>query len=408
MPISLPRPKQRHAAATHNENDDDRAQHAVPLRQMLMPIIESELGKRSADVWLGPLHLDSRAMLAPLAGYTDTAMRRICRRYGAGMVFSEMLSSEGTRRNNPKTFKMAAFHEEERPYFIQLFAANPEQAADATRILTEIQPDGFDLNFGCPVKKIILNQGGSALLKDIPLLARIVEAAVKATTVPVSVKIRSGWDRRSLNAIEVAKAVADAGAAWVTVHARTRSEFFQGRAHWEWIGEVKAAVSIPVVGNGDVRSAEDVVNLLELTGCDAVMIGRATMGYPFIFREIDHLLRHGKTLPPPTPMERFEAASQQLRWLVEQWGEKRGVLEFRKHLLAYVRGLPRSTTYKVEAMKLVEMDRVIDSMREYVSTLPDMPFERPMPLGEDLPPAWRPSNINAGQAPQSPPEPVPL
>ncbi|HEY3296292.1 MAG TPA: tRNA dihydrouridine synthase DusB [bacterium] len=363
---------------------------------------------RTPDVRLGPLHLTSRAILAPLAGYTDTAMRRVCRRYGAGMVFSEMLSSEGTRRNNPKTFKMAAFHEEERPYFVQLFATNPEQAADAARILTQIQPDGFDLNFGCPVKKIILNQGGAALLKDIPLLGRIVEAAVKATNVPVSVKIRSGWDRRSLNAIEVAKTIADAGAAWVTIHARTRSEFYQGRAHWEWIGEVKAAVNIPVVGNGDVRSPEDVVSLINMTGCDAVMIGRAAMGYPFIFREINHLLQTGESLPPPTPQERFEAASQQLRWMVEQWGERRGTLEFRKHLLAYVRGLPRSIQFKVEAMKLMESEPVIDAMRAYVATLPDIPFERPMPLGEDLPPAWRPSQINAGQAPESPAEPTPL
>jgi tRNA-dihydrouridine synthase B len=375
----------------------------VPLRH-----IPDESQPRSADVWLGPLHLTSRAILAPLAGYTDMAMRRICRRYGAGMVFSEMLSSEGTRRNNAKTFKMATFDPEERPYFVQLFATNPEQAADATRVLSQIEPDGFDLNFGCPVKKIILNQGGAALLKDIPLLARIVEAAVKATNVPVSVKIRSGWDRRSLNAIEVAKAVADAGAAWVTVHARTRNEFYQGRAHWEWIGEVKAAVNIPVVGNGDVRSPEDVVKLLDMTGCDAVMIGRAAMGYPFIFREISHLLEHGETLPPPTPLERYEAASQQLRWMVEQWGERRGVLEFRKHLLAYVRGLPRSVPFKVEAMKLMEMEPVINALHEYVLTLPEEPFARPLPLGEDLPPAWRPSQINAGQAPSSPEEQAPL
>jgi tRNA-dihydrouridine synthase B len=334
-------------------------------------------------VRLGALHLDSPALLAPMAGYTDTAMRRICRHYGAGMVFSEMLSGEGTRRNNAKTFRMAAFHPEERPYFIQIFATNPEQAADAARVLCQLQPDGLDLNFGCPVKKIVLNCGGSALLKDIPLLARIVDATVRASNVPVSVKIRSGWDRRSLNAVEVARAVADAGAAWVTVHARTRSEFYQGKAHWEWIGEVKSAVSVPVIGNGDVRCANDAVELMRMTGCDAVMIGRAAMGYPFIFREVNHLIQNGTAAAWPTPLERFEAARLQLSWAVDQWGEKRAVLEFRKHLLVFVRGLPRSVAFKQEAMKLMEAEPVIAAMHDYLASLPDEPVEPPrLPVAE--------------------------
>jgi tRNA-dihydrouridine synthase B len=334
---------------------------------------------RALSVQLGPLHLSSPAILAPLAGYTDSAMRRICRRHGAGMVFSEMLSGEGTRRASEKTFHMAAFHPEERPYFIQFFATNPEQAAEAARKLSELEPDGLDLNFGCPVKKIILNQGGSALLRDIPLLARIVEAAVNAAGVPVSVKMRAGWDRRSLNAVEIARAVADAGAAWVTVHARTRSEFYGGRAHWEWIGEVKTAVSIPVVGNGDVRRAEDAVSLMNSTRCDAVMIGRAAVGYPFIFREVNHLLCCGKPLAPATPRERYEAAEQQLEWMVEERGERRAVLEFRKQLLAYVRGLPRSVHFKTAAMSLESAADVLGALQEYVASLPDEPVAPPWP-----------------------------
>lgn len=334
---------------------------------------------------LGPLSLSSPAVLAPLAGYTDAAMRRLCRQQGAGMVFSEMLSGEGARRNNEKTFKMAAFTPEERPYSIQFFATNPEQAADAARVLDVLQPDGLDLNFGCPVKKIILNQGGAALLKDIPLLARIVAATVKASAFPVSVKIRSGWDRRSLNAVEVARAVADAGAAWITVHARTRSEFYQGRAQWEWIGEVKAAVAIPVVGNGDVRTAADALRLREMTACDAVMIGRAAIGYPFIFREVKQLWESGVPLPPPTPLERCAAAEQQLLWMVEQWGERRAVFEFRKHLLAYVRGLPRSVVFKVRAMELLEAAAVCDSLRDYLSSLPDEPVARPAAAVDAVP-----------------------
>ncbi len=341
---------------------------------------------RSLITRLGPLTLERPVLLAPLAGWTDTAMRRISRRYGAGMVFSEMLSGEGVRRKNEKTRKMAGFHAEERPYFIQYFATSPEQAADAASRLRDLNPDGLDLNFGCPVKKIILNQGGAALLKDVGLLARIVEAAVKAVDIPVSVKVRSGWDRRSLNAVEVARAVEQAGAAWVTVHARTRNDFFEGRAHWEWIGEVKQSVKIPVVGNGDVRTAQDVVTLLEQTGCDAVMIGRSAMGYPFIFREIDHLLLHGENCPAPTPGERLAAAEQHLLWLVEFFGdERRGVLEFRKHLLAYVKGLHGCARFKTNAMQLHDLNTVLSEMRAYLGSLPDVPVARPASALDDAP-----------------------
>ena len=341
----------------------------------------------SPGVKLGPLALSSPALLAPLAGYTDSAMRRISRQYGAAMVFSEMLSGEGARRNNKKTFRMAGFHEDERPYFVQFFATNPEQAADAARILSEMQPDGLDLNFGCPVKKIILNQGGAALLKDVSLLARIVDAAVKASRVPVSVKMRSGWDHRSLNAVEVARAVADAGAAWVTVHARTRSEFFQGKAHWEWIGEVKAAVDIPVIGNGDVQSAQDIVDLMALTDCDAVMIGRAAIGYPFIFREVNHLLQFGLPCTPPTPRERLAAIQQHYGWMIEQWGERRAVCEFRKHLLAYAKGLPNSARFRNQVVQLKLADQTLAATEEYFSSLPDEPVARMVsPL--DGAPVW--------------------
>ena len=345
---------------------------AVTAQTDFTPVAAEPAG----EIRLGPIRLSSPAILAPLAGYTNTAMRRICRRCGAGMVFSEMLSAEGARRDNAKTFRMAAFHPEERPYFVQLFATQPEQAADAARLLAELQPDGFDLNFGCPVKKIIANEGGAALLKDLSLLGRIIESTVKAVEVPVSVKMRAGWDRRSLNAVDVARVAEESGAAWVTIHARTRSDFYRSDAQWEWIAQVKAAVRIPVVGNGDVRTARDVIRLMQSTGCDAAMIGRAAMGYPFIFREVKHLLSTGRECEPPTPQERLEAASTQLQWSVEQWGEERAVREFRKHLLAYVRGLPRATLFKVGAMKLERAEDVIHALSDYLLSLPDQPFPR--------------------------------
>ncbi|MDD5089274.1 MAG: tRNA-dihydrouridine synthase, partial [bacterium] len=169
----------------------------------------------------------------------------------------------------------------------------------------------------------------------------------------------------------------DSGASWVTVHARTRSDFYRTDAQWEWIGQVKTAVGIPVVGNGDVRSARDVVRLMQSTGCDAAMIGRAAMGYPFIFREVEHLLTSGSECAPPTPQERLDAAATQLRWSVEQWSEERAVREFRKHLLAYVRGLPRATLFKVDAMKLERAADVIQALSDYLLSLPDQPFPRP-------------------------------
>lgn len=349
------------------------------------PQANSDSTKRSTQ--LGPLKLTSPAVLAPLAGYTDTAMRRISRKYGAGLVFSEMLSGEGTRRKNEKTRRMAGFAEDERPYSIQYFATNPEQAADAAKLLRDLNPDALDLNFGCPVKKIILNQGGAALLKDVSLLARIVEAAARAVDIPVSVKIRSGWDHRSLNAVEVSKAVESAGAAWITIHARTRSEFFEGRAHWEWIGEVKSAVKIPVIGNGDVKTPEDAFKLLTLTQCDAVMIGRGAMGYPFIFREIQNLMETGNTGAAPTPRERLDAASQHLLWMTDFYGERRGTLEFRKHLIAYSRGLYGAARFKSQAMKLHEPREVIDLMRAFYESLPDRPIPRPAAL-VDQAPVW--------------------
>ncbi|MCB9357023.1 MAG: tRNA dihydrouridine synthase DusB [Calditrichaeota bacterium] len=352
-----------------------------------MTLPESQPASRNPlRTQLGPIEIERPVVLAPLAGWTDTAMRRISRRYGAGVVFSEMLSGEGVRRKNEKTRKMAGFAQEERPYFIQYFATSPEQAADAAKRLAELEPDGLDLNFGCPVKKIILNQGGAALLKDVGLLGRIVEAAAKAVSIPVSVKMRSGWDHRSLNAVEVARTVESAGAAWVTVHARTRNEFFQGRAHWEWIGEVKSSVRIPVIGNGDVRTAEDVHRLLDMTHCDAVMIGRGAMGYPFIFREVDHYLRVGHECPAPTPRERLDASEKHLEWLIEFFGDpRRATLEFRKHLLAYSKGLHGSARFKREAMSLLEPDAVRESMRSFYLSLPDHPVARPLSAIDEAP-----------------------
>ncbi|MFH1010728.1 MAG: tRNA dihydrouridine synthase DusB [bacterium] len=325
---------------------------------------------------LGPLELDSAVVLAPMAGYTDSPMRRLARRFGAGLVFSEMLSGEAIRRRNLKTFELARFTPEERPIFLQYVAVSPEMAAEVAKLLEELEPDGLDLNFGCPVRKIVQHSGGAALLKDVPLLGRIVEATVKATHLPVSLKIRCGWDEQSLNAVQVAHAAAESGAKWITVHARTRSEFRTGKAHWEWIAQVKEKAVIPVIGNGDVREAEDAVALRKQTGCDVVMIGRAAIGYPFIFRETNALLSGQTRLPPATPQQRWQAARQQLEWMIEFYGEERAVRHFRKHAIQYLRGLPHSASIKDEVVRLPSARSVLDTLERYFLSLPDRPAPR--------------------------------
>jgi len=320
---------------------------------------------------LGPLKLESPMALAPMAGYTDSPMRRIARRHGAGLVFSEMLSAEGTLRRNRKTLELARFTQEERPIVLQYFVVSPMTAAEVAKILEELEPDGLDLNFGCPVRKIVQNSGGAALLKDIPLLSKIVEASVKATRLPVSAKIRCGWDERSRNAVEVAQAAADGGASWVTVHARTRNEFRAGSAHWEWIGEVKQKVAIPVIGNGDVKTAEDAIALQKQTGCDAVMVGRSAIGNPFIFREANALFSGAGPLLPPTPRERLQAVNQQIAWMIDLFGEERAVRRFRKHAIGYLRDLPNSAALRNRIIRLPNACDVLSILEEYFFSLPN-------------------------------------
>lgn len=325
---------------------------------------------------LGPFELDSPVVLAPMAGYTDFPMRRLAKNFSAGLVFSEMLSGEGTRRRNPKTFQLAEFSSEERPIILQYFAVDPQMAADVAKVLEELEPDGLDLNFGCPSKKIIQHSAGAALLKDLPLMGKIIEAAVKATRLPVSVKMRAGWDSQSVNVVEAAHIAAESGASWVTIHARTRSEFYAGQAHWEWIAEVKQKISIPVIGNGDIKKAEDALGMRNLTGCDAVMIGRGAVGNPFIFREANALLSGKEPLPPPTPDERLQAMRQQLEWMIELYGEERAVRRFRKHAIGYLRGLPFSAAIKAQVVRLPTAEQVLKILKKYFLSLPNKPIPR--------------------------------
>ncbi|HDP99933.1 MAG TPA: tRNA dihydrouridine synthase DusB [bacterium] len=313
--------------------------------------------------------LDGKALLAPLAGVADSCFRRICREMGAAVVFTEMVSAEGLIRENDKTLGYLFFQSEERPIGFQLFGANPRVLAVATEMALSRGPDFIDLNFGCPVKKVISRGAGAALMRDPNLMAKIAEAVVKKSTVPVIAKIRKGWDDNSANAVEVATILEQNGIAAITIHPRTRSQQFRGKADWDMIARVKQAVSIPVIGNGDLRSPLDVEAMLKQTGCDLVMIGRASLGNPWIFRDVNHYLNTGQLLPPPTFEERFRVMWRHYHQKIQLSGRKLAILEMRKHLVWYLKGLPGSSQIRAEIFKISEPELIKDTISKYFSRL---------------------------------------
>lgn len=289
-----------------------------------------------------------------MAGITDSAFRLLCRRAGAAAVYSEMVSAEALCRRHHKTLAMASFREDERPVVLQLFGTRPEAFAQAISIMEEgpRPPDAYDLNFGCPAPKIVKNGGGSALLKDPDKIALIARAAVKASPRPVLAKIRSGWEVGSENALVVSRLLEQCGAAAIAVHGRTRGQMFSGKADWGVIARIGRAVKIPVIGNGDLASGADARRMLEETGCQLVMVGRAALGNPWVFSEINVVLASGnvqKFAGPGWP-ERIKLIGEHLAMAVQDKGELRGVREMRKHLGWYVKGFPGAPALRQELM----------------------------------------------------------
>jgi len=299
--------------------------------------------------------------LAPMAGVSEAPFRRLCRRFGADVVVSEFLSSEGLRRGSARSFAMAAFDASERPIGIQIFGADPAAMGEAAALVSEVfAPEFVDINFGCPVKKVVKRNGGSGCLKDLGLVQRIIRAVVAATPLPVTVKIRSGWDEETRDPVGIALRCQDAGARALTLHARSRTQMFSGSARWEEIERVVRALDIPVIGNGDVNTAEDAVRMRLQTGCAGVMIARGSFGNPWLFRDARALLDGRPAPAAPTPEERFATALDHARVTLDLEGDTpRTVLEFRKHLGWYVRGLPgaaqlRERLHHVESLAEVE------------------------------------------------------
>ncbi len=322
---------------------------------------------------IGDVEIATPFVLAPLAGVSDSPFRRLAREQGASAVYTEMVSADGLVRGNAGTTEYLAFEPEERPIGVQLFGSDPAIMAEATRYLADLpaerRPDLVDINMGCPVRKVITRSAGAALLQDIPRIERIVGAMAAASSLPVTAKIRLGWDGESRNVVEVARALAGAGAKAVAIHARTRAEKFEGHAHWDLIGEATRAVDIPVIGNGDVRTPADALRMLAETGCAGVMLGRAAFGDPWVFRRIRALAERDETLPPPSAQERLAAGVRHLGLLVASAGEFVAAKEMRKHVAWYIKGLPHSARVREQVNRTRTAVEMVDLMQRYLEEL---------------------------------------
>lgn len=318
---------------------------------------------------LGKLNIDGQVLSAPLAGVSMRPFRVLALQLSAALVYTEMVSSEGIIRHQKRTMAMMEFGADEHPIGIQLFGSKPEVMRQAAEICTdECQPDLVDINFGCPVKKVVGKNGGAAVLKDLVLTREIIFATVEgAGQTPVTVKMRTGWDEANPVFLKVGRMAQEAGAAAVTLHARSRAGGFSGQADWDAIAALKAEVDIPVIGNGDVRSPEDARRMLDQTGCDAVMVGRASMGNPRIFKEIDHFLQTGKLLPAATSVEKMQLARTHAQLMVEEYGPERGVIMMRKYLAWYVKGMRGAVELRSRMVRVSTLDEIDAILNDYLT-----------------------------------------
>ena len=323
---------------------------------------------------IGNVVIKNQIVLAPMAGISNTSYRKIIKEMGAGLIYAEMVSDKAVMYGNERTFDLLKMDDFERPIAQQIFGSDKESFVKAAiEIEKRMHPDIIDINMGCPVPKVAVRaQAGSALLKNPEKIKEIVEAVVEAVSVPVTVKIRSGWDNKHINAVEVAKVCEEAGAAAITVHARTREQGYSGKADWNIIKEIKEAVKIPVIGNGDVTSCYLAKKMLDETGCDAVMIGRGVLGNPWLIRECVNYLDFGLEPEEVSFEEKIEMMKKHYKLLCEDKNEKVALLEIRSHILWYLKGMPNSKEMKNKVMSCKTSDDIFKALDEYLTIIKEL------------------------------------
>ena len=322
-------------------------------------------------IQIGPIRLESPVILAPMSGVTDMPFRRLVKQLGVGLVVSEMIASKAMIRARRRTLRMSTSCVEEHPMAVQLAGCDPEVMAEAARLNEDRGAAIIDINMGCPVKKVVKGEAGSALMRDEGLAGRILEAVVKAVRLPVTLKMRTGWDDDSRNAPRLAKIAEDCGVQSIAVHGRTRCQFYRGHSDWDFIATVKAAVSIPVIGNGDVNSLDDAAAMLARSGADGVMIGRAAYGRPWLLRQVQNFLATGQRLPDPPLLEQLDILLRHYDAMLTHYGRETGVRMARKHIGWYSKGLPGSAEFRSDINRCGDADEVMRKIAQFYDPIVD-------------------------------------